>query len=517
MTAMRTTKTNVSWKNMHETSAGVVARLHTVDNRPPPGAPPPASNAWLQGLHDLRALVREVFARRGRLRAQGGLWSLSEVARLDDDVVDLSFMNQIDATLPAAALHPAAQADGRRYVFAQAGVRLVDLHQSLEKDGLALPTSGASNGQSLAGAIATGTHGAAVDVGAMQDSVGAVHLVGDDGDAAWVERASRPVLSDALVALTQSRRVSDDRLFAAALVNLGSLGVVHAYMLEAVPRYRLELHVKRVSRDAMLSALVDGAFDFAPLRLPDGAARPYHVEFIVNPYADASEPDGVAARVLYRRPWAAAPPAGGGVTAAFSADLIARVGELAHVLGALPGVGDAVLKAAVKLFLDQLVPDASGLLASPAVHFGDSTLQPGGVSTELGVASTDVHRTLAALLRVARQTGYAGVFALRFVRPSEATLAFTRHGPLTCAIETPSIKTPGTEAAIPAFWSALTQAGVPYTAHWGQLFPKDPAWVKAAYGAAADDWRAAREGWLVTPTARRMFSNDLLDRLQLTR
>lgn len=513
---MRTTRLNFPWKNRHETSSTTVARLHTIDNKPAPGSPALTSNPWLQGLRDLRDLVREVFARGGRLRAQGGLWSLSEVARLDQDVVDLSFLNQIDAKLPAAALHPKAQADGRNYVFAQAGVRVVDLHQSLEKEGLALATSGASNGQSLAGAIATGTHGAAVDVGSMQDLVAAIHLIGDDGDTAWVERTTRPVVSDGFLALTQSRRVADDALFAAALVNLGSLGVVHAYVIEAVPRYFLELHVTRVSRDAMLSSLVNGDFDLTPLNLPGGGERPYHVEFAVNPYADAGDADGVTVRVLYHRPWAALPPAGGGVTTAFSADLIADVGKLAHAIGSLPFVGDALLKAAVGFFLKQQIPDAKGLVASPGVHFGDTSLQPGGISTEIGVASTDVRRTLSTLIAVARQTGYAGALSLRFVRPSKATLAFTRHGPLTCTIETPSIKNAGTRAAIPGFWDALTQAGIPFTAHWGQLFPRDAAWVKTAYGDAVHDWRDARNKWLVTPTARRMFSSDFLDLLRLT-
>ena len=55
--------------------------------------------------------------------------------------------------------------------FVQCGVGVAQLSGLLRHDGLSLKTSGANNGQTLAGAISTGTHGAALDVGAMQDAV----------------------------------------------------------------------------------------------------------------------------------------------------------------------------------------------------------------------------------------------------------------------------------------------------------------------------------------------------------
>lgn len=507
---MRRTVFDETVTKKHEKQGAPVRRVHRVDNRPPAGAAPPA-NTWLQGLRDLRALVKEVAGRGARLRAQGGLWSLSDVAWLDDEVVAINALNQLDASLPATALHPAARADGRRYVFVQAGISVVDLHLALEKHGLALPTCGASNGQTLAGAIATGTHGAAIDVGSMQDYVAAIHLVGADGDAAWIHRATRPVVSDAFAQVSESRVIADDALFDAALVNVGCFGVVHAYLLEVWDRYLLELYVQRTSREKVLAAMVSGEFDPTPLGLPRGAERPHHVEFIVNPHASPTDLSGAVVRVMYRRPWASQPPAGGGQSSAFAADLIASVGKLVDVLAT-----GCVLKMAVDLFLGQLVPDAKGMIGPPAVHFGDTSLQPGGISTELGIASTDVSTVIPLLCEVSQKHGYAGVLAMRFVRPSKATLAFTRHGPLTCTIETPCIANPGTRAAMQGFWHELTKAGIPYTTHWGQLFPTDSAWVKSTWGAVLPAWKAARAGWLTTPASRKMFSNDLTQRLGIS-
>ena len=129
-------------------------------------------------------------------------------------------------------------------MFAQCGTTVLELNQVLEAKGLALPTSGASNGQTIAGAIATGTHGAANSVGAMQDFVVGLHVIGEDGRHYFIERASRPVVSPSFVARLGAEVRRDDQLFDAALVSFGSFGLVHAVLLEVVPLYVLERHVR---------------------------------------------------------------------------------------------------------------------------------------------------------------------------------------------------------------------------------------------------------------------------------
>ena len=47
----------------------------------------------------------------------------------------------------------------KRLVHFEAGIRILDLCEALDKQNLAMPTLGGSNGQSLAGAISTSTHG----------------------------------------------------------------------------------------------------------------------------------------------------------------------------------------------------------------------------------------------------------------------------------------------------------------------------------------------------------------------
>src|SRR4029079_4308275 len=98
--------------------------------------------------------------------------------------------------LPAEDVASSA-VDPSRLVFAQCGTSVRELSATLETHGLSLPTSGASNGQTICGAISTGTHGSARRVGSMQDFILGLHLLADDGRHYWIERTSRPVVSQA--------------------------------------------------------------------------------------------------------------------------------------------------------------------------------------------------------------------------------------------------------------------------------------------------------------------------------
>jgi len=514
---------NVTWRNMHETVPAVTsARLYAPRNVRADGTRD-AQNSWRPGLDALRQIVADAEAAKQRVRAVGGLWSLSPVAILPDYVIDTTNLTEFVLHLPNGALQAAASR-GRPFVFAQAGARIVDFHERLLAAGLGLPTCGASNGQTLAGAIATGTHGAAIDVGAMQEYVVGIHLIGAAGRHIWLERASRPIVTAAFVAMLGAELVRDDALFDAAVVSVGSFGVVHAYMLEVEPAYLLEQHVKRIDFSLAMQVIAGGVTNLVPLGLPPGNERPFHVEFVVDPYNRQNGAQGVRARIMYRRPFAAQPPHPGGLSSSPSASALAKI---AGLLDTFPGpIDGALLRHAVPFFLDQQVPLVPGKTDTPAFIFGDTSLRTGGISTEIGLELEDVPRAAALLADVAEQKLYAGILAFRFVKSSRATLAFTRSpnaaraanagARIVCTVETDALSTQGTMQAIPSFWAALDQANIPYTLHWGQKLREDAAWVQKAYGPALPGWLAQRHAWLPTPQARRLFSNDVLDTLGLT-
>jgi FAD-linked oxidoreductase len=103
-------------------------------------------------------------------------------------------------------------------VRAEAGISLRRLVRELHGHGLALPNLGDIDAQSLAGALATGTHGTGVRLGNLSTAVTGMELVLADGSERTVE--------------------GGDELLAAR-VGLGALGVVAAVTLRCVPAFRL--------------------------------------------------------------------------------------------------------------------------------------------------------------------------------------------------------------------------------------------------------------------------------------
>jgi hypothetical protein len=135
--------------------------------------------------------------------------------------------------------------DGSLLYFTEAGITIHDLNNQL--DGLAPPlalkTMGGSDGQTIAGAIATGTHGSDFDRGPLADSVRAIYLIGAGGVHHWIEPSfaiTDPAQVQAAFPYIVPANIHyDDNLFRSALVSVGAMGVVYALILDVVPQYAL--------------------------------------------------------------------------------------------------------------------------------------------------------------------------------------------------------------------------------------------------------------------------------------
>ena len=101
------------------------------------------------------------------------------------------------------------------------GTRLHQLNEALWRLGLALPNLGDIDQQSITGALATGTHGTGGRLGGMATQVRALEVVLADGSVVTCSPQERP------------------RLFEAARVGLGALGVITAVTLQCVPAFAL--------------------------------------------------------------------------------------------------------------------------------------------------------------------------------------------------------------------------------------------------------------------------------------
>jgi FAD/FMN-containing dehydrogenase len=114
----------------------------------------------------------------------------------------------------------------RRLVTARAGTRLRDLTRALHAQGWTLPIVGSIQAQSVAGAIATGTHGSSLVHGNLADLVHSMRLVDGRG--------------------TTHELGPDDPRLEGARVHLGALGVVTEVTLRVEPAFRLRQAVEHV-------------------------------------------------------------------------------------------------------------------------------------------------------------------------------------------------------------------------------------------------------------------------------
>ncbi len=112
------------------------------------------------------------------------------------------------------------------------GVRYADLATALHAHGLALANLASLPHISVAGSVATGTHGSGVGNGSLASAVGEVELVLADGATETITRG--------------------DPRFGGAVTALGALGVVVALTLDLEPAYEVE---QRVYTDLPLDAL----------------------------------------------------------------------------------------------------------------------------------------------------------------------------------------------------------------------------------------------------------------------
>ena len=486
------------WTNRHRNVVQAYDRLYDVWN------PPPPTTDFLGDLQltvaALQGILRDALHDNVSLRALGGGWSLSQAAVTDGRLVNTKPLNWY-FPVAATGVSPAYTGDPSLLMYLQCGVSVDEANNLLfeQPSPLALKTSGASNGQTIVGAISTGTHGARFRFGAMPDYVVALHLITAPDRAIWLERASYPVLADGLIARLGAQLVRDDTLFNAALVSFGSFGLVHGVMIEAEPLYLLEASRQRLPIDNQLKQAMQ-TLDFSTIPTPYPDEEPLHFEVVINPHDTGN---GAYVTTMYQRPYRddyprpTSSPAGLGP----GDDVLAVVGHLGDTLPAIVGpLVNAVIGTEYRLYAQQW--------GTPGEIFSSTTTLQKAMSAELGISLADTPRALDLMLAAPEVRGYAGVLAFRYVKRSQALLAFTKFD-ITCTIELPGAYADRTLSYYNAVWQGLEDAGIPYTLHWGQMHNFTPARVRTMYGAAVDEWVASRNT-LLEPQVRAVFTSPFL-------
>lgn len=493
-----------TWENWHESVRQKVTQLVDVWNGEPNRATIANYNATTTGL---QGLIGQALAGSLQIRALGGGWAFTPVAATDGILLNTKPLNY-QFRLADANLHANYKGRGDNLVFAQCGVSIAELNTTLLARGKSMRTTGASNGQTIAGAISCGTHGSAFDGGAIHDSVAALHIVTAPDRHVWIERATNPLASDSLVAAVGAQLVRDDATFDAALVSFGSFGVVHGVVLEVDDLFYLQDYRKQYPNAPGTWAAVE-KLDFTAAGLPRGAAvRPYFFQALFNPYDRQGGPYLTA---MYRD---AARPAG--APGPNLHDKWRPGDSIADLVGGATDLSSGLTPAVAPLLLHSLYPDVNGIAGTWGEMFWDTSSRGKLASTALGVPLDRLREAVTALYDLNDKFKIPGFFAVRYVKASRAPLAFTRHAPTTAVLEVDGAFSKRMMDFYQAAWDKMDALKIPTTYHWGKMQPFDAARVVRMYGKpAVDQWRGARKALLTTPKLRAVFSNALLASLKL--
>lgn len=509
---------NFLWQNWHATAGvgGNVQRFFTPRNSWLPGpGPSGSSQKFHAAIAGLGEIVRQAEAARKRVRAIGSGWSLNAVGFTDEYLVNTARLSEWFLGFSTdAMLTPAYRPKKRSLAFAQCGVQIKTLSAYLEAERLALSTSGASNGQTIVGALSTGTHGSANAVGAMQDTVLGLHIVAEGGKHYFIQRQTKPVVTARFAKWLGATLIENDEIYLAALVSFGSFGLIQGVLLQTEPVYALDRYVEQRDFTPELRAAI-ATLDVSRLGLRGGAVLPFHFEVVLHPLRLGKGEGGAFLRYMYKRKLEPGEPlpkppvtlTGGQER---SEDLISLAGTISdHVPELIPDL-------LMRELCDAFAPPQSGqpLIGTHGQIFADTVRAQGGTSMEIGVPLTAVHQAIEVIVGAQTEAPFGTPLALRFVRSSQATLAFTRFGRVTCTMEMPGLDSQRTRAGFERIQRRLAERNVPHTYHWGQALPLEPEWVRKAFGARRTRWLAARRSFL-GPGGRAMFTNALLSRCGL--
>lgn len=197
---------------------------------------------------EIAAALERAAAAGQRVRVAGSGHSFTDAACTDGRMLSLERMDRV---------LDVDRVSGR--VRVEGGITIHALSAALASHGLALENLGDVDVQTIAGAISTATHGTGARLRNLSAQVEAVELVLADGSM-----------------LTCSASDPDPTAWQAARVGVGSLGVIAAVTLRAVPAFTL----RGVDRPAPLAETLE--------RLEELGDENDHFELFVFPHCDTA-------------------------------------------------------------------------------------------------------------------------------------------------------------------------------------------------------------------------------------
>ena len=501
----RVTALDVStWENWHGNVRTAVDGFFRVENKGEA-----KGSHYRATVADFQKFLALAAARQKSVRALGGGWSFSNIATNPDWMFETANL-QYAFRLRARHLSGRFRERAGDLFFVQGGTKISELNRLLEtKYRRSLWTCGASNGQSIAGAISTGTHGSALAKGAIHSHVAAIHLVTGPNRSVLVERDSDRATTSKFANLIGANPERNDRLFDAALVGLGALGFVAGVLLDTDPLFLLESSRGWHAYNDTLKHTLD-TLDFNAIDLPvlGRGADPYFFMAVINPF----DLDRASVHAMLRDD---NPPP----TYVPNYDLHDGDGpgyELLELLATLADVAGPAIPPLVKLLFSNRLKPKERQIGTLGETFDYSNQRHGAAGSSVGVPLQQTSTVIDLLIdEMNRGEPAPVIFATRFVRNSGATLEFTKH-PSTCVIEIDGLHSDRTLVFLDRAIARLQREGVDFTQHWGKINHYDKTNLETRFGTdALSAYRFARNTLQPNPQLRKLFNNPFIEQIGL--
>jgi len=483
----------------------------------------------IEQLADVMKWVAKTQAPGTSIKAGGSRHSWSKAAASDSVYIHPEGMGFVElaATSPVEALRANLPAEQKRHlVRVGAGTTIRQINSELWAKGLAMPALGGYDGQTIAGVLPTGTHGSVLGRGPLAEVVKSIDLVKPNGDKVRIEPKGGPT-DAAEFARTHPgwTLLQEDATFDAALINLGTMGVVHSYLLETRDRFYLnEVRTKTTGKAAQAVLAQGNVYNLVdnvthppqPTSRTFQAGHPvpaFHLELLWNPHSDNMlitsrhpVPDAEARELAKKEPADFGRP---------TRDLIRTLGAdskysrpqvgtaLTDHLGKLVGdvhelVKDLVPKSVVPMVdaaIDALVDGQYTQRSYNVFNIGDGANHLPAQSATLSVPlrgdtylkAMDIMRRTADQFAKEHGQYQTGPISLRFVKGSRASLGDPED---VCKFEL-IFSGNGAEdqklakALTEKYYAALhRELGNDVRFHWGQIPPESgqsPQTLRAAY------------------------------------
>ena len=468
-------QTRATWRNVAGNQRGEPLRIY----RP-------------SAVTEVQAIVRLAEQEAVTVRAVGSHHAWSDAALTTGFLIETNRLArplELEPALLAVPYLEQVKARGRTLVRTEAGIRLRELNEWLDGQGLALSNMGGYDEQTVAGVMATSTHGSGLEFGPISSFAHSVEVIGANGRWYRIERADGPTDPDRYRSTYPDRiLVKDDDWFLSTIVSVGCFGVVVAVMLEVEPAYWLKevrtLSTWREVREA--------------LRRRDVLRDNRHYEVYLNPHPTS---DGDHRCVITTRN--RVPKPGDVPRDKLERNLIVEIAAALPIVPKIlnrlfdwrPKITPALLDRGLEALVDEYTNKSYKVL-----NIGAANLLP-AYSSEIGVPVDDRNLHLAAvdrIIEVAAQRQRLGEvyhtspLSLRFVRESPAFLSMM-YGVDTMMIELILLEdTEGGFELLDTYENALYPLGG--RPHWGQYntFNGGGRAMRSRY-PAYDRWQAVHQ------------------------